>query len=682
MNTSFEPKSQAPTQHNSKRENQNSKAYPSRTIVHAKLEMTEPGDHDEQEADAVASAIMSGGKISRKISSGASGSSGIAVSQQMESQLSHLQGNGRQMPQSLRNMMESGFGRDFSQVRLHTDSEAASMSSSIHAKAFTHGNDIYFNHGQFSPETTEGQRLVAHELTHVVQETGKLGREDLYSHSQDIALVTNTLPTTCGDLSDKSKTKLDNIINTLDWHIDNYKMWRNCAFFNNDYTGTKNQEIPDINALLNDADIHSIFESNEYSSFECANNPNDKINNKHQEVVNYLRKGVGEERIKLFSEWMKYSTISSCIISELLGIAPIKEFVKHTYTIHVNFSADFSAGVGIVSVGVKYSSIIINYSNNLGMEWSVALSQTTVSVSAGISIPVSGNIGKAAGKNYCNSTAETYTWYSPGDFLSYSASLSDYAEVALPILSADGTFSGIRYLIKGKDDLTFNSSGLCISMGFGLKAGIGGTASLNASFLPEYQPSKPGVLSDITPRDNYLSYEEETLFKGSVYFDTGSFDLYSGSFMDENNRVIDQVVNTIINNYDSNLIDRITVYTQAHSSPLWKDASSAMQAEEKNRVLAQKRNESVYDSIVAQITENSQIMSSPAPIMSFVPQCIDHPALDVVDLSQSNRGSEEGLAKTNDPKNNSWNFRRVDIWVSCNRKIDNRILSNKPYSSM
>lgn len=177
MNTSFEPKSQAPTQHNSKRENQNSKAYPSRTIVHAKLEMTEPGDHDEQEADAVANIIVSGGKIARKISGGG-GSSGIAVSQQMESQLSQLQGGGRQMPEGLRNMMESGFGQDFSQVRLHTDSEAASMSNSIHAKAFTHGNDIYFNHGQFAPETSEGQHLVAHELTHVVQRTGKIGRED------------------------------------------------------------------------------------------------------------------------------------------------------------------------------------------------------------------------------------------------------------------------------------------------------------------------------------------------------------------------------------------------------------------------------------------------------------------------------------------------------------------------
>ena len=150
---------------------------PSRTLVHAKLEMTEPGDADEREAETMASDIVSGGKVRREVSSGFGGGSGIAVSTQMESQLSQLQGGGHAMPDGLRSMMESGFGRDFSQVRLHTDAQAADMSSSISARAFTHGNDIYFNRGQFSPSSTEGQRLLAHELTHVAQGTGKVGRK-------------------------------------------------------------------------------------------------------------------------------------------------------------------------------------------------------------------------------------------------------------------------------------------------------------------------------------------------------------------------------------------------------------------------------------------------------------------------------------------------------------------------
>ncbi len=153
------------------------RSMPSRTIVYPKLEMTTPESEEEKEADAVARDIMAGGKVARSISGGGQ-AGGIAVSSQMESQLGQLQGQGQPMPEALRGMMERGFGRDFSQVRLHTDGTAAEMSSSISAKAFTHGNDIYFGHGQYSPSTTEGQQLVAHELTHVAQGNGKVAREE------------------------------------------------------------------------------------------------------------------------------------------------------------------------------------------------------------------------------------------------------------------------------------------------------------------------------------------------------------------------------------------------------------------------------------------------------------------------------------------------------------------------
>ena len=149
---------------------------PSQTIVHAKLEMTTPGDYDEKEADTMADTVVNGGTIRREISNGSSGG-GVAVSAAMESQLAQAKGGGRAMPDGLRNMMESGFGRDFSNVRIHTDNQAEAMNKSLSAKAFTLGNDIYFNKGQFSPNTREGQHLMAHELTHVVQGTGKVGRE-------------------------------------------------------------------------------------------------------------------------------------------------------------------------------------------------------------------------------------------------------------------------------------------------------------------------------------------------------------------------------------------------------------------------------------------------------------------------------------------------------------------------
>lgn len=176
MNATFEPKNQASGQRAPQAPGHGSLAYPSRVVVQAKLEMTSPGDEDEREADAVADAVIGGGKIARKISGGGA-STGIAVPRQMESRLLQSQGGGQPMPTGLQSTMEKGFGQAFPQVRLHTDADAAALSDSIGARAFTLGSDIYFNRGQFAPETADGQRLVAHELTHVVQRAGKLARE-------------------------------------------------------------------------------------------------------------------------------------------------------------------------------------------------------------------------------------------------------------------------------------------------------------------------------------------------------------------------------------------------------------------------------------------------------------------------------------------------------------------------
>ena len=177
MNATFETKSQTSGQRAPQSPNQGSVAFPSRVVVQAKLEMTSPGDEVESEADAMAEAVVSGGRIARKISGGGRASTGIAVPRQMESRLLHSQGGGHPMPTGLQSTMERGFGLAFPQVRIHTDADAAAMSDSIGARAFTHGSDIYFNRGQFAPETVDGQRLVAHELTHVVQRAGKLARE-------------------------------------------------------------------------------------------------------------------------------------------------------------------------------------------------------------------------------------------------------------------------------------------------------------------------------------------------------------------------------------------------------------------------------------------------------------------------------------------------------------------------
>lgn len=172
--------------------------------VQAKLMAGSVNDPREVEADAMADAVMSGkragtsktthnGAIHRSCSScqdeeihretavssarvgpGAEALVGRACSR-----------NGISMGTALRSRMESGFGRDLGGVRIHAGSDAAQAARSIEAKAFTAGHDVFFGAGQFAPQTTAGQRLIAHELTHVVQGDKVLRREPSDKPSTD-----------------------------------------------------------------------------------------------------------------------------------------------------------------------------------------------------------------------------------------------------------------------------------------------------------------------------------------------------------------------------------------------------------------------------------------------------------------------------------------------------------------
>jgi hypothetical protein len=90
----------------------------------------------------------------------------------VESGIRALPGAGRPLPTDVRSDMESRMGFDFGGVRIHTDSGAGQLAREVSAHAFTVGNDVVFANNQYRPETTDGRKLLAHELTHVVQQTG------------------------------------------------------------------------------------------------------------------------------------------------------------------------------------------------------------------------------------------------------------------------------------------------------------------------------------------------------------------------------------------------------------------------------------------------------------------------------------------------------------------------------
>lgn len=93
----------------------------------------------------------------------------------LEVQIRSLRGGGQPLPESARNFFGPRFGYDFSQVRVHTDGNAARLARAVSARAFTRGQDIVFRRGQYAPGTSTGRRLLAHELTHVVQQNAGKG---------------------------------------------------------------------------------------------------------------------------------------------------------------------------------------------------------------------------------------------------------------------------------------------------------------------------------------------------------------------------------------------------------------------------------------------------------------------------------------------------------------------------
>ena len=74
------------------------------------------------------------------------------------------------MDASTKDQMESGFGADFGGVKIHNDANAIQMNQELGSQAFANGNDIYFNEGKYNPSSKDGQHLLAHELTHTIQQ--------------------------------------------------------------------------------------------------------------------------------------------------------------------------------------------------------------------------------------------------------------------------------------------------------------------------------------------------------------------------------------------------------------------------------------------------------------------------------------------------------------------------------
>ncbi len=176
--------------------------------IQTKLKISQPGDKYEQEADRIAEQVMRMPEPSLQrqaepieeeeeeetLQTKTTSDQPHTVSASIQNRITALQGRGKPLPQSERAFFEPRFGTDFSQVRVHTDSKAAETASAVNARAFTVGRDIVFGAGQYQPSASEGRLLLAHELTHVVQQKSISlnNNKNLESQNRPIEVLTFT----------------------------------------------------------------------------------------------------------------------------------------------------------------------------------------------------------------------------------------------------------------------------------------------------------------------------------------------------------------------------------------------------------------------------------------------------------------------------------------------------------
>jgi hypothetical protein len=163
--------------------------------LQTKLKVNEPGDIYEQEADHIAEQVMAT-PAHHAVSGGSpriqrfSGQSNGEMDTAPASVDQALASSGRPLEPALRYDMEQRFSHDFSRVRVHSGDVAEQSARDVNANAYTVGDDIVFGAGRFAPASDEGRRLIAHELTHVVQQNGSQLQRALVQRKvlQDISL--------------------------------------------------------------------------------------------------------------------------------------------------------------------------------------------------------------------------------------------------------------------------------------------------------------------------------------------------------------------------------------------------------------------------------------------------------------------------------------------------------------
>jgi Domain of unknown function (DUF4157) len=181
--------------------------------IQAKLMIGQPNDKYEQQADRIAAQVVNQINTPQPVnqtndkedakpqmkpslqpqSNPQLNGDSIPATPELEAKIGRSRSDGHPLAESIRRPLERSFGTDFSQVKVHTDAQADQLNRSIQARAFTTGQAMFFRQGAYQPGSRVGQELIAHELTHVVQQNGgAMQRSAQKENAVDVAQQTTS----------------------------------------------------------------------------------------------------------------------------------------------------------------------------------------------------------------------------------------------------------------------------------------------------------------------------------------------------------------------------------------------------------------------------------------------------------------------------------------------------------
>ncbi|HRJ41300.1 MAG TPA: DUF4157 domain-containing protein, partial [Caldilineaceae bacterium] len=232
------------------------------------------------------------------------GREGGEVDSGVENAIQRAQGGGRPLDTRVQRYMEDAIGAGFSDVRVHTDAQADALNRSLNANAFTTGKDIFFGQGQYQPGSSSGQELIAHELTHTVQQG---------------AVVLQRASAKSRISSDESAKQRDQATPIIQRIVDD-------EIAEIQASNSKSQHRKNVLELLQKYNEH--MRSGEAPTEEQWNQLTDAINELHNWKGSYKRKPISGELYNLIDRVQERLNLEIHALDEYRDITPDLEFTR------------------------------------------------------------------------------------------------------------------------------------------------------------------------------------------------------------------------------------------------------------------------------------------------------------------------------------------------------------------